>query len=149
MKNVIASATIQCVIATTTGQRVIATVSSDHIVQAIAGARDICRTRQRQVLDIRPKRTGHRTAHLIGAATCRLGYNIAGTVNNIDIIAQAARHRINAAATIKRISAGTAIQLIRPITAAETVIARTAVHRVSPGNASGSNNRVIAVTTIN
>ena len=109
---VAAGATVEDVVAGVAGQRVGA---------SIAGAVDVARPRQGQVLDIGAQRVADAALHRIGARAGTLRHHVARCIDHIRVIAGAAQHRVVARAAVESVVAAAA---------AQHVVARVADQRI-------------------
>ena len=110
-----------------------ARVAGDHVGERVAGAVDGGAAGQRQVLDVRRQREGHRALHQIGAAAGRLDDAVADVVHHVGVVAGAAGQRIGAGAAVERVVIGAAIERVVAGAAIECVVAGAADERVDAG----------------
>jgi hypothetical protein len=92
-------------------------VAGQHVVERVAGAVDVGGAGQDQVLDIGAERVAERALDRVGALVRELAHRVAGVVDDIGVVAGAARHRVGP---------GAAVEPVRPAVAGERVVERVA-----------------------
>ena len=107
-----AGAAIERVIAAVAGERIGAAVAGDAVVLCVAGAGHIGAAGQGQVLEVGGKRRGERRADFVTAGIGAFERDIAGVVDHVNIVAQAASQGVGAAAAIENIGALVAVDAI-------------------------------------
>ncbi|CAF0856079.1 unnamed protein product [Rotaria sp. Silwood1] len=88
--------------------RVVAGVAGEAVGQLVAGAVDIGAARQHQVLDVGAERERDAAAHGIRALAGCLGDGVTGVVDDVDVVAGAAGHRVGTRAAVEGVVAGIA-----------------------------------------
>ncbi len=100
---------------------VVAAVAGDRVIEGVAGAVDIRRAGQLQVLDVGRQRIGHGRPDRIHAVAGRLVHPIAGVVDDVGVVTRPAVHGVRA---------GAAVQGVVPAFAGQEVVAVHAVQHV-------------------
>ena len=76
-------------------ERVVAAVAGDDVGIAVAGAVDVGAAGQGQILDVgRQRVVGERRQHRVGALVGAFRHRVQGTVDDVGVVAQTARHRV-------------------------------------------------------
>ncbi len=83
------------------------------VVQRIADAREVAGSLQHQGFHVRPQGVVDRGKHRIGAFAGILEHEVAGIVDEVGIVAEAADHRIGAGAAIEQVVAAVPEQRVR------------------------------------
>ena len=110
-------------------------VSVQNVVERVASALLALRTGKREVLDVVDQSVRHTGLHAVGAFIDVLVDDVGGDIDDIDVVAGAAGHRIAASAAIEHIVAGVADQCVVAAVSVENVVAGTAAQRVGIGGA--------------
>ena len=105
-------------------EQVVARIARQGVAKLVAGAGKIGRSRQRQLLDVGAQRPVDRREHRIDAAVRQLGHHVAKVVDDIGVVAQAARHRVRARATVQQVVAGIAGQHVLQFVAGAVEVGR-------------------------
>ena len=83
----------------------------DLVVERVAGAGEAAAAGEAQLLDIGAERiSGERGADLVGALARILDHAVADIVDEIDVVAGAAAHRVGAGAAVELVVAAMAVQ---------------------------------------
>ena len=127
-QRVIAGGAIQKVVAPRSVEGVVQDVAGNVVVEGIAGA--FCAADQGQDLDIGSERIAYERLDLVLALVRQLRDLVSGVEDEIDVVALAAHHQVDARAALERIRAVTAIQLVIAIVADQLVEAGAAVHDI-------------------
>ena len=96
------------VVAAAAGENVVAGIAGDDVGVAVAGAVDVAAAGQGQVLDIGAERVADRRLHGVGALADEFRRQVAGIVDDVGIVADAAHHGVGAGATIEGVVAAVA-----------------------------------------
>jgi hypothetical protein len=89
-------------------ENIVAAVAGDRVVEPVAGAVDIAAAGQGQILDIGADGVGDRRLHRVGARVERFRHHVAGVVDHIGVVAEAADHGVGAGAAIENVVAAVA-----------------------------------------
>ena len=119
---VVAEATDHRVGAGAAVENVVAAVAGEGVVEAVAGAVDVGAAGQGQVLDVGAERVGDRRLHRVGAFAERLRHHVAGVVDDIGVVADAADQEVGAQAAIERVVASAAGEHVDAAVAGEDVV---------------------------
>ena len=98
-------------------EHVAATVASQRIGEGIAGAVDVCRAGQGQVLDVGGERVGHTGLHEVGAGIGAFGNDIACVVHPIGVVAGTADQGVGTGAAVQGVVAAIAGEQVGKIVA--------------------------------
>jgi len=112
---IVAVAAVDRVVAGGAAQRIVADAAGDRVEEAIAGAREIARADESQVLDVRRERVaGDRRVHQVGAFAEDLDDDIAGRVDGVSVVARAACKTIAAGAAREHVIPGVPVSTTSP-----------------------------------
>ena len=100
------------VVAGAASQRVGSTVPGQHVVGGIPRSVDVAGAGQRQILHVRAERERHGALHEIDAFARILRHRITGAIDDVGVVACAARHAVRAGPTAEHIGAAIAGQHI-------------------------------------
>ena len=122
----------QRVVAVVAGQRVVAAAAEDDVVEHVAGAGEIAAAGiVGEILDVGAERVaGQRRIDAVHALAGGLGDAVAGIVDDIDVVAGAALHRVGTDAAVEHVAVRAAIEEVVAIAAEQGVEAVAAVKRV-------------------
>ena len=130
---VIACAAVHRVGARATGEHVVAAVAAQEVGLGIAGGVEVATAGERQVLDVgclcrqvEARTDLDRVVALVGV----LQHHVGGAVEHVGVVADAARHRIDAGAAIERVVAGFTEQGVGAVVAEQGVVASAAIYCV-------------------
>ena len=94
-------------------EHVVPGVAGQHVIRCIAGAIDVGKPGQRQILDIGGQDIAGRSEHRVGAAPGLLDDGVTGIVDVISVIARAADQRVRPRTAIDRVGERVAGDLVR------------------------------------
>lgn len=110
VQRVIAGTAVQCVVAGGAAQRVDTATAGDDVGETVAVAGEGTVADVRQVLDIGAKRIGGKgRLHRVRAGVCPFSHDVGSRVDNVDVVARSANHRIVACTPVQRVVADTAV----------------------------------------
>ena len=109
---VVAGTAVQRVVAGAAVEHVVAGVAGEHVGERIAGGVDAAGAGQRQVLDVGAEAVADRALHRVGALAGGLRDHVAGGVDHIDVVADAADHGVVAGTAVEHVVAGVAGQRV-------------------------------------
>src|SRR6185369_4875421 len=120
---VVASIAVQRIVAGVAAQTVIASRAGNHVVEQLAVAGEIATAGVGQVLDFGPQRGGgQRGFDPVGTAESGFDHDIAGAVDDIDVVAQPTQHAVIARPADQAVVAGIAGQRVVAGAAIEGVV---------------------------
>ena len=115
-------------------ERVVAGVAGDDVGEPVAGAVDVGAAGQGQVLDIGAERVGDRGGNSISARVQRFRRHVAGVVDDVVVVADAADHDVGAAGAVERVVATIAGENVDAGIAGQRIVADAAGDVLDPGH---------------
>ncbi len=125
------------------GEGVLAARAEHVVVERVAGA-ELRRAPQRQILEVAAEHEVDRRGHPVEPLAGEFAHGVAGVVEEIDVVARAAAHRVGAGSAVERIVAHAAIEVVGAAAAPQGVVAAPAFDIVVADGAVAPGHGVVA-----